>query len=136
MTVLIKKFRHLVARLAVTGLVGSSGAAVSGSTLLLGSLLDKGFVNVGDDTTTSDGGLNEGIQLLVTTDGELKMAGSNTLHLKILGSVTGQLKNLSSKVLKDSGRVHSGGGTNTLLKSHTLLQETVDTTDGKLMPRN
>ena len=38
-------------------------------------------------TTEGDGGTNESIELLITTDGELEMAGSDTLDLEILGSV-------------------------------------------------
>lgn len=39
------------------------------------------------DTSEGDGGTNEGIEFFVTTDGELKMAGSNALDLEILGSI-------------------------------------------------
>jgi hypothetical protein len=41
-----------------------------------------------------DGGLDERVELLVSTDGELQMAGSDTLHLQILGGVSGKLKHL------------------------------------------
>jgi hypothetical protein len=34
-------------------------------------LVDERLVDVRDDTTTSDRGLDEGVQLLVTTNGEL-----------------------------------------------------------------
>lgn len=40
-----------------------------------------------EDTTKSDGGTDEGIELLVTTDGELEMAWGDTLDLEVLGSV-------------------------------------------------
>ena len=65
--------------------------------LLLSSfalLANKGFVDVRNDTTASNGGLDEGVQFFVTTDGKLQMSGSDTLHLQILGGVTGQLENL------------------------------------------
>ena len=48
---------------------------------LLGGLVDEGLVDVGNHTTTSNRSLDEGVQLLVTTDGELQMARSDTLHL-------------------------------------------------------
>ena len=48
---------------------------------LLGGLVDEGLVDVGDHTTTGDGRLDEGVELLVTTDGELKVAGGDALHL-------------------------------------------------------
>lgn len=55
--------------------------------LLLLYLEQKGAVNVGEDTTEGDSGANEGIKLLISTDGKLKMAGSDTLDLQVLGSV-------------------------------------------------
>lgn len=76
---------------------------------LFGCFHDKGFVNVRDHTTTGDGGLDQSIELFVTSDGELQVSWGYSLHLKILGSVTCQLKNLSSEVLKDSSSVHGGG---------------------------
>jgi hypothetical protein len=45
-------------------------------------------VDVGDHTTTGDGGLDEGVKLLVTTDSELQMAGSYALDLEVLAGVT------------------------------------------------
>ncbi len=60
----------------------------------LALLADEGLVDVRDDATASDGSLNQGVQLFVTTDGQLQVTGGDTLHLQILGSVTGQLENL------------------------------------------
>lgn len=37
--------------------------------LLLFNLEEKGAVDVGEDTAEGDGGANQGIQFLVTTDG-------------------------------------------------------------------
>ena len=68
-----------------------------GILLLLGALAllaDKGLVDMGDDSSAGDGGLDQGVQLLVSTDGQLQMAGSDTLHLQILGGVASQLQNL------------------------------------------
>ena len=47
-----------------------------------------------DDSASGDGRLDERVQLLVTTDGELQVARRDTLHLEILGRVAGQLENL------------------------------------------
>ena len=105
------------------------------ATLLLGGLsglVDEGLVDVGDDTTTGDGGLDEGVELLVTTDGELEMAGRDTLDLEVLAGVAGELEDLGGQVLKDGGRVDGGGGTDTLGLLDGGLKETVDTTDGEL----
>lgn len=56
------------------------GASLHGATGLdlegLG-LVDEGLVDVGNHTTTGDGRLDEGVQLLVTTNGELQ-AGRDT----------------------------------------------------------
>jgi len=65
----------------------------------LALLADEGLVDVGDDTTARDGGLDQRVQLLVTADGQLKMSGGDPLDLEILGSVAGQLQHLGSQVL-------------------------------------
>ena len=89
-------------------------------------------MDVGDDTTTGDGGLDKGVELLVTTDGELEMAGRDTLDLEVLAGVAGELEDLGGQVLKDGGSVDGGGGTDTLGLLDGGLEETVDTTDGEL----
>ena len=66
--------------------------------LSLSLLSDERLVDVGDDTSSGDGGLDEGVQLLVTSDGQLQVAGGDTLHLQVLGSVSGQLENLKNKL--------------------------------------
>lgn len=45
---------------------------------------------MGDDTTTADGGLDECVELLISADGKLQVAGRDTLHLKILRSQKGR----------------------------------------------
>jgi hypothetical protein len=45
-----------------------------GSTLLA----NERFVNVRNDTTPSDGGFNQAVELLISTNGELKMARCDT----------------------------------------------------------
>ena len=65
-------------------------------TFLLGLFVDERLVDVGNDTTTGDGGLDESIQLFVTTNGELQMAGGDTFHLEILGGISSQFENLCS----------------------------------------
>jgi len=64
-------------------------------------------VNVRDHTTASDGGLDQGVELLIASNGKLEMSGSNSFHLKVLASVAGQLENLSSQVLEDGSSVDS-----------------------------
>ena len=48
-----------------------------------------------DNSTSGNGRLDERVQLLVTTDGELQVARRDTLHLEILGRIAGQLENLN-----------------------------------------
>jgi hypothetical protein len=79
----------------------------------LGRFHDESLMDVGDHTTTGDGGLDEGVELLVTTDSELQVAGSDALNLKVLAGVTCQFEHLSREVLKDGSRVDSGGSTDT-----------------------
>ena len=38
----------------------------------------------GRERETSDGGLDEGVELLVTTDGELQVTRCDALHLEVL----------------------------------------------------
>ena len=88
-------------------------------------------MNVGKDTTLGDGDVTEKlVQLLVVADGELKVARDNTGLLVVAGSVTGQLEDLSSEVLKDGSEVDGGTGTDTL-GIVTLAEKTVDTADGE-----
>lgn len=96
------------------------------------TLADERPVDVGDDSTTGDGGLDEGVELLVTRDGELQVAGGDTLDLQVLRGVTGELENLSSQVLEDGSRVDGSSGTDTTTSVAAVLEEAVDTTDGEL----
>ena len=79
----------------------------------LALLADERLVDVGDDSTTSNGGLDQSIQLLVSPDGELEMSGGDSLHLQVLTGVSSQLEDLSSEVLQDGRAVDSSGGSNT-----------------------
>ena len=51
-------------------------------------------MDVRDDSTSSDGGLDQGVQLLVSPDRQLEMPGSDPLHLQVLRRIAGQLKHL------------------------------------------
>ena len=66
-----------------------------------------------DHTTTSDGGLDKRVKLLVTPDSQLQVAGSYSLHLEVLASVASEFQDLSGQVLQNGGRVDSGCGTDT-----------------------
>ena len=70
--------------------------------LLLFDLEEKRAVDVREHTTERDGDTDQGVELFVTTDGELEMAGSYALHLQVLGGV---LKKLSlAKLNRADGR--------------------------------
>lgn len=72
---------------------------------LLGRLEDECLVDVRDHTTASDGGLDKGVELLIASDCQLKVAGSNSLHLKVLRCVSCEFEDLSGQVLEDSSSV-------------------------------
>jgi hypothetical protein len=79
--------------------------------LALASLSDqKVLVDVGNDTSTGNSGLDEKIELLVSPDSELQMSGSDSPDFEVLGSVAGQLEHLSGQVLENGGSVDCGGG--------------------------
>ena len=90
-------------------------------------------MDVWDNTTTGNGSLDESVKFLISTNGKLQVTGSDTLHLQIFARVTGQLKNLGSKVLQNSRGVNGSGSTDTLALLHRFLQETVNTTNGELL---
>ena len=83
-------------------------------------------------TSAGNGCLDEGVELLVTADGELKVARGDALDLEILRGVSGKLKHLGGEVLKDGSAVHGSGGTHASIAGHTGLQMPVDTTNGEL----
>ena len=75
--------------------------------LLLLHLQQQRAVDAGQDTTEGDGGADEGVQLFITTDGQLQVTRGDTLDLEVLGGVTGQLQNFGSQVLENGGNVDS-----------------------------
>lgn len=58
---------------------------------------------MGEDTTEGDGGADKGVELLITTDGKLEMAGSNTLDLEVLGGILYKGSKQVSHVPLESG---------------------------------
>merc|ERR1719471_517762 len=107
-----------------------SHALLGGHSLSL--LADEGLVDVGDDSTSGNGGLDQGVQLLVSSDGELQMARGDSLHLQVLGGVASQLQHLGGEVLQDGRAVHGGGGANTTSSEAPALEVTMDPSDRKL----
>jgi len=108
----------------VGGLLGLAGGSRLGLSSLL--LAHEVAMNVRNDTAAGDGGLDQRVQLLVSSNGQMQMARSDSLHLEILGGITSQLEHLGSQVLQNGGRVDSGGGSHAPMAGGALLQEAVD----------
>lgn len=64
--------------------MGCKGMQQSFGFALAGLSDEKVLVDVGDDSTASNGGLDEEIEFFVTSDGKLKMSGGDSSHLEIL----------------------------------------------------
>ena len=104
-----------------------------GSNLLLFRLLgEKDSLDVGKDTTLSDGDSREKlVQFLVITDGELEMSWDDSGLLVVTGRVTCQLEDLSSEVLEDGSQVDRSASTDSL-GIVSLAKESVNTTNREL----
>lgn len=82
---------------------------LSTSSILLALLGEEHRVDVGEDTSRGNGdSAKELAELLVIADGELDVAGDDAVLLVVTSSVASKLKDLSSKVLKDSSEVNGG----------------------------
>ena len=81
---------------------------------LSGLLGEKNSLNVGKDSSLGDGDTSKKfVQLLIVSNGQLEMSGDNSCFFVIPGSVSGQLKDLSAQVLKNSCKVNWGSSSNT-----------------------
>jgi len=89
-------------------------------------------VNVRDDTTARDGRLDERVELLVSADGELQVARSDTLHLEVLRRVASKLEHLGREVLEDSCGVYSARSADAATDDDAVFEHTVNTADGEL----
>ena len=88
-------------------------------------------MNVGQDTTLGDCNVSEQlVQLLIVSDGQLKMTGNDTGLLVVTSGIAGKFENFGSEVLKDGSEVDGSTGTDTL-SVVALSQETMDTADGE-----
>ena len=96
--------------------------------------VDEGLVDVRNDTTARNGGLDESIKLFVSANGELQMARRDTLDLEILASVSGQFEYFSRQVFENGRGVDSRRRSHSLSMVNRVLEETVDTTDRELKP--
>ena len=88
-------------------------------------------MDVGKYTTLGDGDVTEQlVQLLVVSDGKLKMTGDDTGLLVVARGVASQLENLSRKIFQNSGEVDGSTSTDTL-SVVALAEETMDTANGE-----
>ena len=100
--------------------------------LFLGGLVDKRFVNVRNNSTTSNGSFDQCIEFLVSTDGQLQMPRSDTLHLQILTSISCKLQYFCGQVLEYGCSIDSSCCTNSPIGGNPSLEQTVNTTHRKL----
>ena len=114
------------------GYTSYDARSLESTLLLLQGLVLQRLVDVRDHTTARDGCLDQSVELLVTSDGQLQMSGGDSLHLEILGGVSGELQNLGGQVLKDGSSVDGSSGTHSAVRGNSALQESVQTTDGEL----
>jgi len=99
---------------------------------LLLNLEEESAVDVWQHTTKSNSSLDEGIQLLISADGKLKMARCDTLDLEVFGGVASQLENFGGEVLQNSGKVDGGLGSNACLLAGDVAEMTLYTTTREL----
>lgn len=105
-----------------------AGALAGLASCLLGQEV---LVDVWQNTTLGDGDVSQQlVQLLIVSDGELKVTGDDTGLLVVTSGVASQLEDFGSEVLEDSGEVDGSTGTNTL-SVVALAEKTVDTTNGE-----
>ena len=74
---------------------------------------DEGLVDVWNDTTSSNSGLDQSIEFFVTTDRKLQMTWGYALHLKVLACVSSEFEDLSGEVFQNSCSIYGRGSSNT-----------------------
>ena len=70
-------------------------------------------MDVWKDSTGGDGGVShESGKFLVVSNGKLNVSWDNSASLVVSGGITGELKNLSSEVLKHSSKIDWSSSSN------------------------
>jgi hypothetical protein len=87
---------------------------------------------MGDNSSSGDGGLDQWVQLLVASDGELQVSGGYSLNLKVLWSVSCEFEDLGSEVLEDGSGVDGRRGSDSGVGADSALEEPVDPSNGEL----
>ena len=89
-------------------------------------------LDVGKNTASGDGDArHQLVQLLVVSDGQLKVTGDDPDLLVVTGSVASQLKDLGSQVLQDSGK-EDGSSRSNAAGIASFLQDALDSSDWEL----
>ena len=89
-------------------------------------------MDVGNDTTTGNGSLDQGVELFIASDGEQQMSWCDSLDLQVLGSVTRKLKDLGGEVLEDGSAVDSGSCSDSAVGADSGFQESMNSSDWEL----
>ena len=89
-------------------------------------------MDVGDDTTAGNSSLDESVELLIASNGELQVSRCDSLHLQVLAGVARELKNLSGQVLEDGSCVYGRSCSNSAVSTDSALQESVNSSHGEL----
>jgi hypothetical protein len=100
--------------------------------LSLLELVDQRKMNVRKHTSARNCGFNESVEFIIRTDGKQQVAGIDAFNVHIFGSITGKLQQLSGQILQNGGTVNSGSGSDTTSRMGTILQKTMDPSDGEL----
>lgn len=89
-------------------------------------------MDVGNDATSGDGGLYEGVEFLVSANGELQVTRSDTLHFEIFTGIASELENFGGEVFEDGRGVNRRGGPDSLVGVNATLEESMNSSDGEL----
>jgi len=106
-----------------------------GSMNSLGLLSNQRFMNVRNNSTAGDGGLDKTVQFLVSSDSELEMPWRDALNLQVLGCISGQLQHFRRQIFQDGSAVDSCRGADPAVRSGPRLKMSMDPPHGKLEAR-
>ena len=89
-------------------------------------------MDVGDNTTTSDGRLNKRVELFITADSQLQVARGNAFDFEVFAGVSSQFENLCSEVFENSSRVYCCSGADSGARVNAQLEDSVNPSNGEL----
>lgn len=89
-------------------------------------------MDVRDNTTSGDGGLDERIEFLVSTNCKLQMAGCDSLHFEILGGIACKFEHFGTQIFENGCAIHGGSRGHTAVCSNSGLEMAMETSDREL----